>query len=222
MVRRSRALAIGALLLAIACSSSDEEQTQTLLRVSWIFEAGDCASNGIDGVRVEWGPSGAARTRLDLACAAGGAALGPIELGRPYDVVASALDAGAVVRALGGAQVTLTSGRPPTLDTHLVLYPALGRVLVSWSTADGAGCPGAIIVPYRVTLWEAPAVPGGALTRSVEDMQVDCFADGATFEHVHPGPYVVEVTAISTSPRITGSAPVTVGPGDERAVHVDL
>src|SRR5512147_1090680 len=76
---------------ALACGSSDDDEN-TELTTTWKFESGDCASNGVDKVRVTVTPSGGAPVVKEFACSAGNGDLLKISAGS-YGIKGEGLDA---------------------------------------------------------------------------------------------------------------------------------
>lgn len=210
-------LALGA-ALAAACGGDDGD---TSLVVSWIFDSGDCASNGVETVRVTWGPEGGATQTADFACQDGSGQLGDVGGGGTFSITAVGLDADGVALAESyGQTVTFsgggTGGRP--IDVHL--HPAASDVTVSWSLSGAQVCPEGVILPYFVTLYVDPG--GGELTDEVASAQESCTAAQVTLTDVLPGDYVVEVDSRAVTPNLRATAPVTVVAGQDAQVAVQF
>jgi hypothetical protein len=213
---------VGALLavLLVACGGDDGD---TSLNVTFVFDSGDCAANGVVTVRVTWGPEGGADETVDLVCADGGGALGDTGSGGTFGISAQGLDAdGAVVAESYGQTLTVgasgTGGVP--IDIHL--HPATADVTVTWSLSTGGSCPPGVVLPYFVTLFVAPAEDGGELVDDVAEVQESCQSGQAVLARVAPGDYVVEVDSRAVTPAVRGTAPVTVAPGEDTTVAVDM
>ena len=88
-------LALGAVLPA-SCGGDDADSS---LNVTWTFDAGDCAANGVATVRVTWGPQGGAMQTVEFACEDGSGNLGDIGDGGTYSITAQGLDASGVALA---------------------------------------------------------------------------------------------------------------------------
>lgn len=208
--------ALGA-AFATACGGDDGG---TSLGVTWTFESGDCAANGLETIRVTWGPSGGATDSIDFACADGGGTLGEIGGGGSFSITAEGLDAGGVVRAESfGTSVTLGPGGTGGTPIELHLHPARADVTVSWSLAGGGNCPSGVILPYFITLYTAPAA-GGPLTDEVVSTQESCTTGQATLTNVAPGDYVIEVDSRAVTPALRATQPVTVAAGEDAVVAV--
>lgn len=210
------ALVLGAVFTA-ACGGDDSE---TALRVSWTFDSGDCAANGLETIRVTWGPGGGATDSIDFACADGVGTLGDIGGGGTFSITAEGLDAGGVVRAESfGTSVTLGASGTGGTPIELHLHPARADVTVSWSLAGGGNCPPGVILPYFITLYTAPAA-GGPLTDEVDSTQESCSTGQATLTNVPPGDYVIEVDSRAVTPALRATQPVTIAAGEDAAVAV--
>lgn len=203
--------------LASGCGGGDGD---TSLGVTWTFDSGDCAANGLETIRVTWGAAGGATTSVDFACVDGGGTLGDIGGGGSFSITAEGLDAAGIVRAESfGTSVTLGASGTGGIPIELHLHPARADVTVSWSLAGGGSCPSGVILPYFVTLYEAPA-PGGPLTTQAASTQESCTTGEATLTSVAPGDYVIEVDSRAVTPALRATQPVTVVAGENAVVAV--
>ncbi len=204
-------------LLTIGCGPGDEVGSSTL-EASWTFESGDCASNGIETVKVSATKEGGDALEGEFACADGSGEIGEIdESGGTYAIAAEGLDADGVVRAENfGQSSTFPDGR--TLGpVEITLRPKSANVVVSWN-----GCPSGVVIPFYVALYNPPAEEGGELTDKVTEVQETCSSAEATLERVTPGDYVVEVDSRAVTPAVRGTTPVTVVPGEDAEASVDV
>lgn len=213
-----------ALCVAHAAAGCADDEGDNSLSVTWHFDGGDCAELGIETVRVTWGPSGGDAQEAEFPCADGGGTLGKVSGGGgSYAIDAEGFDADGVARAESyGQSTTFHGGGTGGLPIDITLHPSTADVVVSWSLGGGGGCPAGVILPYFITLYEAPADAGGALTLKVTETQESCSSGEATLERVPPGDYVVELDSRAVTPAIRGTAPVTVEAGQDAAVSIDL
>ena len=79
-------------LLSAACGGDDDGAAS--LAVTWAFEAGDCASNGIERVDITVTPGETA----SFSCATGQGIVGDIFAGETHSILAQGLDSGGIVR----------------------------------------------------------------------------------------------------------------------------
>ena len=208
-----RRLSIALALLFIAACGT--EKTNSPLVVTWKFAAGDCASNGVEKVRVQATRSFASPVSAEAVCTAQRVELGQAQAGS-YSISAQGLDAkGAVVSQSYGASLNLSAGAPG--DITITLYPKAANVKVSWN-----GCPSGVVLPYYITLYKPPAQAGGALTDEVASVQESCSTRTATLTNVPPGQYVVEVDSRAVTPKVQGTAEVTVVAGSDAEVTVNV
>jgi hypothetical protein len=209
------------LLVGPGCGSGDDGDTS--LSVAWSFASGDCASLGVETVRVTWGPRGGATEIVEFACDDGSGRLGNVaEGGGSYSIDAEGLDAdGMAVVESYGVSTTFSGGAPGGHTVDFTLHPKGADVVVSWSLAGGGSCPSGVILPYFITIYEAPAA-GGDLTDEVAETQESCSLGEATLTNVPPGEYVVEVDSRAVTPAVSGTAPLTVEAGQDAQVSVDL
>jgi hypothetical protein len=206
-------------LFVVSCD--EDEIGSSTLSVSWLFESGDCASNGIETVRVTWTPQEGDPREVEFPCEDGSGELGEIEKGETYSIAAEGLNANGTALAENYGQ---TASFPQGLvigPIDVTLRPKAVNVIVSWSTSSGP-CPGSVILPYYITLYRAPATVGGELTEVVDEIQEGCASGQATFERVAPGDYVVKVDSRAVTPAVSGTAEVTVVAGEDAEVSVAL
>jgi hypothetical protein len=213
-------LALGVALVS-ACGGGDDGDTS--LSVTWSFEAGDCAANGVETVRVSWGAKGEAPEAVDFACADGQGELGNPGHGGTFVITAEGLGADGRAR-LRSNGLSVTFGDGGTLGTPIAvaLYPIGSTVTVSWSLADGDTCPSGVILPYYVTLFVAPEQVGGELVDDLATIQASCITGQVSFPDVLPGDYVVEVDSRAVTPALRATAPVTVEPITDATVAVEF
>jgi hypothetical protein len=196
-----------------ACGGSDAGTTD--LTVAWSFPSGDCATNGIKTVRVAWTAPGTPQRSSDFPCTALQGKLGTLTKGS-HAIAAEGLDGGGVARM--GSTLTATfpdgkAGGPVTFT----LRPKSSNVVVTWN-----GCPRGVILPYFISLYPPPAMPGGPLANRIKMLQESCTAGRATLESVAPGDYVVELDSRAVTPRILATKPVTVVAGENASVAMGV
>jgi hypothetical protein len=205
-----------------ACGSSDSGDKS--INVTWTFASGDCASSGVDTVQVTWGLQGGATQNKDFACLDGGGNLGEWTNRGTYSIAALGFDAGGVARVeTWGISATFSgSGVPGGSSINMTLHPKAADLTVTWSFSDGSTCPPGVILPYAVTLYQAPAEVGGPLTKAEESDSAGCSSGLVTLTHVTPGDYLVVVDSRAISPAVKATASVTVKPGENAQVAVKL
>ena len=205
-------LGLGLITFA-ACGTA----TQTSpLTVAWKFATGDCASNNVATVRIGVTRSFAAPVSATAACIAKPVSFGEAKAGS-YSILVQGLNSnGAVVAQNYGMTLNLSSSGPLG-DIVVTMYPKAQNVTVNWN-----GCPAGVVLPYHITLYDAPAQTGGALTNMVTTTQESCSASMATLSNVQPGDYVVKVDSQAVSPNVSGTAPVTVVAGQDAQVTVNV
>lgn len=209
--------------LGVALCACGGDDADTSLNVTWTFDSGDCASNGVVTVRVTWGREGGANETVELACADGGGTLGDLGGGGTFDITAEGLDDAGTVRAESyGQSLTVGSSGTGGMPVEIHLHAATADVTVTWSLSTGGVCPPGVVLPYFVTLYVAPAEPGGDLVDDVTEVQESCQSGQAVLERVAPGDYVVEVDSRAVTPDVRGTADVTVAPGEDTTVAVDM
>lgn len=216
----SVARALAALVL-LGCGDDSEAEP---LDVTWVFESGDCASNGIETVHVTVSPQAGSPTEADFACADGVGTLGELDAGT-YGIAAQGLDAdGQVVAESYGATVSFGDSGP--LEAlEVTLHPKAADVLVTWALSSGGGCPSGVVLPYYLTLYHPPTSGSTEPTEpvaEVPEVQESCMAGQATLPSVPPGDYVVELDSRAATPAIRGTAPVSVAPGRNATVMIQL
>lgn len=216
----SVATALAALMLLGCGGDSDVEP----LDVAWVFESGDCASNGVETVHVVVSPQGGSPTDVEVACADGMGTVGTFD-GGTYDIVAEGLDAdGEVVAESFGTTVTF-GDTGPLQALEVTLHPKAADVLVTWALSSGGGCPSGVVLPYYLTLYHPPTSGSTEPTEpvaEVPEVQESCMAGQATLPSVPPGDYVVELDSRAATPAIRGTAPVSVAPGRNATVMIQL
>lgn len=213
-------------MMAAACGGDGEGKGSgsDALDVSWSFESGDCASHGIETVKVTVTPEGGEPEEASFDCAAGSGEVGTIdEAGGTYDVTAEGLDADGVVRAESfGSTLNVGEGAASSVFTDIALHPSPSDVQVTWTTGGTGPCPRDVVLPYHITLYTPPAEAGGPLTEKVTEIQETCSSGAVTLTNVAPGDYVVEVDSRAVTPAVRGTAPVTVTAGEAAQVAVEL
>jgi hypothetical protein len=212
------------LFCSLAALSCSDDEGDTSLSVTWTFASGDCTSNGVETVRVSWGPAGGPFQDVDFPCASGGGKVGSTaENGGSYFIDAEGFNAnGVAVVESYGVSATFSGPMPGGHSIDVTLHPKGVDVVVSWSLSSGGVCPPGVVLPYFVTLYKAPATAGGALTDSVANTQETCSAGQTTLTGIVPGSYVVEIDSRAVTPAVRGTAPVTVEPGQNAEVLVEL
>jgi hypothetical protein len=216
----SVARALAALVL-LGCGDDSEGEP---LDVTWVFESGDCTSNGVETVHVMVSPRDGSPTEVELACADAMGTVGKLD-GGTYGIVAEGLDAdGQVVAESFGTTVTFGDAGP--LEAiEVTLHPKSADVLVTWTLSSGGGCPPGVVLPYYLTLYYPP--PDGSTEPTekvpeVPEVQESCMSGQATLSSVPPGDYVVELDSRAVTPAIRGTAPVSVEPGRNTTVMIQL
>lgn len=214
-------VAFSALLFGAGCGSSEIDAS---LNVTWSFSSGDCASNAVQSVRVSWGLSGETPRDVTFDCAAGRGKLGEIAAsGGRYGISALGLDAGGVARFTHfGTSLTVSGKGTGGEPVALTLRPKPADIVVTWRLANGTGCPPGVVLPYFISVYRAGAADGGTLAEKVTEAQESCSSRSATLESVAPGSYVVELDSRAVTPKVKGTKPVTVLPGENAAVDFQL
>lgn len=217
MKKRSITLSVLA-LLALSCGVDHENQT---LVVTWTFDAGDCASNNIETVRVTWGPQNGTLQTVDIPCSAGSASLGSLGEGT-YSLKGQGIDTSGIARAESyGSTLTLSGQGTGSYPVDITLHPKTADVLVTWSI-QGSPCPSGVILPFYITLYDPPDTLGGPLTRKVAETQEGCASGQATLTNVAPGSYIVVLDSRAITPYVRLTAPVTVLPGENAKVSLHI
>lgn len=208
-MRRVAACAFAVLILG-GCDGG----TETLpLVVAWKFKTGDCTTNAVDKVRVTVTPEAGAPKTAEAGCTEGRADLGVFPAGS-YGIRAEGLDGtGRVVASDFGTSTTFGDSGPFG-DLEVTLHPKAANVVVSWSPS----CPSGFVLPYFVAVYRPPPQGSSDLTDKVKEVQESCSDGTATLEGVAPGDYVVEVDSRAVSPKVRGTKPVTVQPGQDAQV----
>lgn len=221
-MRRVSGMGVAAVLVIMGCGDGGEGPDSTLA-VAWSFENGDCAELGIETIRVEWTEEGAAAREAEFPCEDGEGVLGEIpEGGATYSFVVEGMDADGVVRARNFGNQASFEQAATTGPVDITLHPSPVDVVVTWSHASGGTCPGMVILPYYVSLYDASDEDSGELTDQVKEVQESCQSGQATLMQVAPGDYVVEIDSRAVTPAVRGSAPLTVVAGEEATLHIDL
>lgn len=205
--------------LFAACGGG-ESDTESFV-VEWTFEAGDCASNGVERVRVTVSSDGGAPTTAEFACADGGGDLGVLGAGS-YSVQVEGLSADGSVVAENFGTTTTFGEHGPLAPLDVTIHPKSADVTVSWSVGGLASCPTGVVLPFFVSLYVAPAEAGGELGASVAEVQESCASGQAILTGIAPGAYVAEVDSRAIIPAVRGTAPVVVEPGKPASVSIDL
>jgi hypothetical protein len=197
----------------VACgSSSDDGNTE--LTVTWKFDSGDCTSNGVDKVRVTFGPAGKPGTPTEVACSVGKADVGKISAGS-YGVSLEGLDASGTARFTASGSADYPDGKVfEPFDLTLQAKPS--NVTVTWK-----GCPPSVILPYQITLYKAGA-DGGATSSQAGQTSASCSALKAVVQGVSPGSYIAVLDDQAVTPAVKGSAPVTVTAGQDAEVSIPV
>ncbi len=202
--------------LVAACGGGGDNS----LKVTWTFDSGDCAANDVQTVRVSWGPQGGDAQTAEFACADGQGQLGNLSAGS-YSITAQGLDDVGVVRAISyGMTLTVGGGGTGGMPVELHLHPAPGDVTVTWTMAGGGICPGAVVLPFFITIYDPPAQPGDPLVDEVASAQESCSTGEVTLADIPPGDYVVELDSRAVTPDVYGTEEITVVAGED--LQVDL
>lgn len=212
---------LGVTLLS-ACGGGDDGG-DTSLRVTWSFDEGDCAANGVETVRVTWGAEGEAPEAVDFACKDGQGELGDPGHGGTFVINAEGLDSDGRAWAQSyGSSVTFGDSGTLGMPLTVTLHPIGSIVTVSWSLPGGDLCPSGVILPYHVTLYTAPEPVGGELVDVIATVQEGCMSGQVSLPDVLPGDYVVEVDSRAVTPALLATAPVTVEPRMDATVAVEF
>lgn len=217
------ALFAASLLWVVGCGP-DSEENQLDLNVKWAFLSGDCTSNAVSRVKVSWGATGATKEDVEFDCAAGQGKLGQFgSTGGEYGITAAGLDSGGIARFTHfGTTLTVgpngTGGEP----VDLTLRPKPANVIVTWRMSSGGGCPGSVVLPYTITLFNPPAMMGGTPTVKVKETQESCSTRTATLQDVTPGSYVVDLDSRAVTPMVKAQKNVTVLGGENAMVDFQL
>lgn len=200
------------IMLTAACGG--EEIGSSTLEAAWTFESGDCASHGVETVRVTWTLQGSTPQEAEFACTDGQGVLGELaEGGGTYAIAAQGLDAGGVARVENFSQ-SVTFGQGRTVGpVEITLRPKPANIVVTWG-----GCPPGVIIPYFIAVYRPPAQVGGELTDKVTEVQETCSSGTATLERVAPGDYVVELDTRAITPMVYATQQVTVVAGEDAQV----
>ncbi len=220
----SRTAPVVVLALVLLCLAGCGDDPEAELRVSWEFEQGDCATYGIETVRIQWGSPGGDHEDAEFDCAKDGGTLGMIDPdGATYEIVAEGLDSQGIVRARNLPQtLSFGAGHSSHRTIDVTLRPSPAEVLVTWSMSDGANCPPNTVMNYYVTRYFPPDEPGGELTDATEVVQASCSAGEVLLPHVPPGTWIIELDNRAISPAVYATREVEVEPGEDREVHIEF
>lgn len=211
------ALLLCLIISALACSGDDEADTS--FNVTWSFEQGDCASNGVKTVQVSWNLGEQSPKTSTFDCSAGAGKLGEFGSGGTYGIRAEGLDAGGVARVESfGQSVTVGSSGTGGSPVDITLRPKAADVVVSWTLGGGGGCPRDVVLPYFIAVYQPPSEAGGALGAKVGEVQESCASGNATVERIPPGDYIVELDSRAVTPAIRSTKAVTVVAGEDALV----
>jgi hypothetical protein len=108
------------------------------------------------------------------------------------------------------------------MPVSLTLRPKPADVVVNWQMSSGSGCPPSVTLPYYIAIYRPPATDGGTLTDKVKEVQESCSSKTARLTSVTPGSYVVELDSRAQTPKVRGTQPVTVNPGENATVNFQL
>lgn len=214
--RHMRTLLLAVLVGAAGCSSSSGQEALDF-KVTWSFEAGDCAANAVETVRVTWGRSGQAPTDARLDCTSADALLGEFSAEpASYAVSVAGLDAAKVERFVGGATLDVgargTFGRP----VDIALRPKPAQLTVNWN-----GCPRDVVLPYFVAILDTPSTTDQGAAKLTE-AQASCAANTVSFGAVPPGRFVVDLATRALTPDVQARKPITLVAGEQFTVEFDL
>lgn len=79
-------------------------------------------------------------------------------------------------------------------------------------------CPGSVILPFHITLYDPPATAGDPLTDEVKSVQESCSSSTATLTNVAPGDYVIELDSRAVTPAVYSTQDLTVVAGEDAEV----
>ena len=214
-------LCVPLLLLPALSGCGDETESEPLV-VAWEFPEGDCASNEVETVRVTRSQDDETVQEEEFACADGSGNLGQIDEGS-HGILAEGLDAdGEVVAANYGTTITVgPAGAFGGVD--VTLHPKAANVLVSWNVQGSGNCPPGVVMPFFIAVYHPPADGSTEeFGEKVTEVQESCQSGQATVQNVAPGDYIVEVDSRAVAPAVRGTEPVTVEPGADAEVSVDM
>lgn len=219
---RTTHLVVVALAFFIAAACGDDPDAE--LRATWEFDNGDCATFGIETVRIGWGPPGGEHEEVEFDCTQDGGTLGVIDPdGATYEIVAHGLDAEGVVRARNlDRTISFGAGHSNHRTIDITLRPSPAEVLVTWSMSDGSNCPPNTVMNYYVTRYFPPDEPGGELTDGAGFVQASCSAGEVVLPHVPPGTWVIELDNRAISPAVYATREVEVKAGEDTEVHIEF
>lgn len=212
----SRILAIALFVspfFLVACGDDDGAGP---FGVAWTFESGDCASNGVETVSVEVLENGSVVDSGEFACTDGRGDLSELP-GGTYSVEAEGVDADGVARAETFGISTTFSDNGRFGDLEFTLFPKSVDVVATWN-----GCPGAVILPYFITIYNPPANAGDPLTDEVQTVQEGCGSGEATLTNVPPGEYVIELDSRAVTPAVYSTQELTVVAGEDTTVDFNV
>lgn len=215
---RSLSLVALAAFLVGGCGGGDDGDPS--LDVKWAFDSGDCAGNNVQTVRITWSKVGDTSKTVEFACTDGGGRLGSPGAG-DFAINAEGFDANGVARVSSYPVTVSRSGSGTvSIPIDLTLHAAPADVIVTWTLSDGARCPGSVILPYFITLYEAPSVAGAGHGASVDELQESCSTGKVTFTDVAAGSYVVELDSRAVTPTVKASREITVISGEDLQVDI--
>jgi hypothetical protein len=220
---RELLLAVIVALVLFGCGPAESTGDERVLKVTWAFSAGDCASNAIDTVKASWGADGSAPTELEFACSAGGGTLGQTSAtGGTYSIALSGVDAGGVTRFSTSSTLTVGARGTFGVPVELTLRPKPADVTVTWHFSNGSGCPAQVQLPYTIGIYAPPAMGMTGLGAKVKETQEGCATKTATLTDIAPGNYVVDLDSRAQSPMIKAQKNLTVRGGENQTVDLAL
>ncbi len=216
-MKRSIACTLAVVALAVGCSGDEAAP----FVVTWKFSAGNCTTNDVSMVRVTVTADGAQKKQAEVACVEGRADLGVFPAGT-YGIRAEGLDPSSRVVAQNFGNSTTFSEGGPFGDIEVTLNPKAAKVVVNWSMSNGSKCPPNVTLPYYTAIYRPPPAGTVTLTDKVKEVQESCSSGTATLDSIVPGDYVVEVDSRAITPKVRGTRPVTVKPGQDAQVSIQF
>lgn len=192
MITFMRTLLAVVLVGAAGCSAPLER------RLSWSFDAGDCASNAVTRVRID----GVG----EFDCSAGSAVVpesGAFSL--------AGLDENGAERF-----------RAKTSSLVVVLRPKQADVTVRWSFPEDGTCAEGLVVPYVLGLYEWPGSTTEKPRVLISEVESSCDVGSVVFRDVAPGKYVIDLKVRMLPPDIAARHPLTVTSADDLTVAIDF